>query len=54
MQDYYLKSSRNPNLKLGNIGYKGPYFEAKILTKNDTLVEKVMVDKNTGWMRSVY
>jgi hypothetical protein len=50
----YLQSSRNPNLKLGKIEDKGAYFEAEVLTKNDALVDKVLVDKNTGWMRSVY
>lgn len=54
MLDYYLKSSRNPNLKLGKIEDKGAYFEAEVLTNNDALVDKVLVDKNTGWMRSLY
>ena len=54
MLDYYLKSSRNPNLKLGKIEDKGAYFEAEVLTRNDALVDKVLVDKNTGWMRSLY
>jgi len=29
-------------------------FEAEILTKNNVLVDKIMVDKQTAWTRSVY
>lgn len=50
----YLKSMRNPNLKLGEIEDKGNSFEAEILTKDNSLVDRVLVDKYTGWMRSVY
>ncbi len=50
----YLTSMRNPNLKLGKIMEKDYYFEAEILTKEDSLVDKILVDKFTGWMRSVY
>jgi hypothetical protein len=50
----YLKSTRNPNLKLGRIEDKGDDFEAEILTQKDSLVDKILIDKNTGWMRSVY
>jgi hypothetical protein len=50
----YLRSTRNPNLKLGNIEDKGNAFEAEIQTKEGSLVDKVVIDKMTGWMRSVY
>jgi hypothetical protein len=51
----YLSSTRNPNLKLGEITDKGSYFEVKIVTqKNNSLVDKILVDKNTGSMRSGY
>jgi len=50
----YLRSTRNPNLKLGKIEDKGNVFEGEILTKNDSLVDKILVDKNTGLIRSVY
>lgn len=50
----YLKSTRNPNLKLGDIEAKDDGYEAEIVTKDDSLVDKVFVDKNTGWIRSVY
>jgi hypothetical protein len=54
MVENYIQSTRNPNLKLGKITAKDAYFEAEILTKNDALVDKILVDKNTGWMRSIY
>ncbi len=50
----YLASTRNPNLKLGEIKDLGHAFEAKILTKEDSLADKIIVDKGTGWMRSIY
>ena len=51
----YLMSTRNPNLKLGKVTDKGSYFEADVVTKgNDSPVDKILVDKNTGWMRSAY
>ena len=31
-----------------------PYYEAPIVTKDGSLVEKILVDKRTGWLRSVY
>ena len=50
----YLTSMRNPNLKLGKIKEMDNYFEAEILTKGNSLVDKILVDKFTGWMRSIY
>ncbi len=50
----YLQSMRNPNLKLGKIKDIGIAFEVEILTKDDSLVDKILVDKNTGSMRPVY
>ena len=51
----YLMSTRNPNLKLGKVTDKGSYFEADVVTKgNASPVDKILVDKNTGWMRSAY
>lgn len=54
MLENYVQSTRNPNLKVGKITEKDAYFEAEILTKENALVDKILVDKNTGWMRSVY
>ena len=50
----YLGSMRNPNLKLGEIKDIGNAFEAEILTKDNSLVDKILVDKGTGGMRSLY
>ena len=54
MMEDYLKSTGNPNLKLGKIEDKGDFFEAEIKTKNGDLVDKIVIDKKTGWMRSAY
>jgi rubrerythrin len=53
MEDY-IKSTRNPNLKLGKIKDKGNAFEAEVVTKNNALVDKVLIDKQTGRMSSDY
>jgi hypothetical protein len=50
----YLKSTRNPNLMLGKITERGAYYEAEIVTKDNSLVDKILVDRYTGWMRSEY
>lgn len=54
MMKDYLKSSRNPNLKLGKIKDRGNAFEAEILTKKNDLVDRVHIDKATGYIRSAY
>ena len=50
----YLKSTRNPNLKVGAVEDKGDEFEVTVETKDGALVDKLMVDKETGWMRPAY
>jgi hypothetical protein len=50
----YIKGSRNPNLKMGSVKDKGSTFEVEILTKDNSLVDRILVDKNTGWMKSEY
>ena len=54
MMKDYLQSSRNPNLKLGKIKDMGKAFEAEILTKKNELVDRVHIDKATGYIRSAY
>ncbi len=49
--DHYIS---NPNLKVGQITEKDEVFEARIVTKDNSLVEKVIVDKETGWMKKKY
>jgi hypothetical protein len=50
----YITYSKNPNIKLGQITEKDHYFEAEIVTKGGSLADKLMVDKQTGWIRSLY
>ncbi|MGD0820940.1 MAG: hypothetical protein ABSA71_09360 [Desulfomonilia bacterium] len=50
----YIAFSRNPNIKVGQVTEKDKYFEAEIITKEGSIVDKLMIDKQTGWMRSVY
>jgi hypothetical protein len=50
----YLESIGNPNLKLGEVRDKGSSFEADVMAQNDMIVDKFLVDKNTGCMRSEY
>lgn len=50
----YLKNVNNPNLKLGSIISKDGVFEAQIVTKDGSLVDKLEVSKDTGWFRSAY
>jgi hypothetical protein len=50
----YLKSTRNPNLKIGKIEEKGNDYEVDIETKAGSLVDQLLVNKDTGWMRSAY
>ena len=54
LAEKYLKSTRNPNLHLGKIEDKGNAFEANVLTKNNSLADKILIDKNTGSLRSAY
>ena len=50
----YLRSRHNPNLKLGEIKDEGSFFEADLLTHDNSLADKLIVDKDTGRIRSAY
>jgi hypothetical protein len=50
----YLNSRHNPNLKVGEIRNGRSSFEADLLTKDNSLVDKLIVDKNTGRLHSAY
>jgi mono/diheme cytochrome c family protein len=50
----YMKSMGNPNLKLGKLEDKGESWEAEIVTKDGSLVDKILVNKSGGGMRSIY
>ncbi|MFO7965942.1 MAG: hypothetical protein R6U50_18590 [Desulfobacterales bacterium] len=41
----------NPNLKVGEITEKEDTYVAEVVTRDDSLVEKIIVDKNTGYMK---
>jgi len=44
----------NPNLKIGEITEKDDMYIGEIVTKDGSLVENLVVDKNTGWMKRTY
>ncbi len=46
--------SGNPNLKAGKVTPKEGFYEVDIVTKDGSLVDKIQVNKQTGWFRSVY
>jgi hypothetical protein len=46
--------TRDPNVQLGSIRDKGDSFEADVIGKDRALVGRVVVDKDTGWIRSIY
>jgi hypothetical protein len=46
----YLINTDNRTLKEGKISDKGMYFEVEILKAGGSLYDKVMVDKQTGWI----
>jgi hypothetical protein len=48
------KISGNSNLKAGNVTEKDGAYEVDIVTKDGSLVDKIQVNKQTGWFRSVY
>ena len=50
----YIQSTRNPNLKAGKIEDTGDAFKAQIVTKDNSLVEEVLIDKRSGDMRPAY
>jgi hypothetical protein len=53
LKDYVLATD-NPNLKPGKINEKKNVFEAEILTKDGSLVDKIWIEKDTGWVNTRY
>lgn len=52
LMNYYIQD--NPNLKIGEFVDKGDYFDATIVTKKESaLVDRIHVDKKTGWFRKM-
>ena len=54
MVQTYLNTLRNPNLKVGEITDVGNAYEVDVVTQGGALVDKIDVDKNTGYMNSIY
>ena len=50
----YIDSTRNPNLKIGEVQEKGNDYQVTIVTSNGSLVDTLLVNKDTGYMRSEY
>ena len=50
LKEYFSKKE----VKIGEIMEKELYFEAEIWDKNNRLIDKVIVDKRTGRIRSVF
>lgn len=50
----YLSSRHNPNLTLGEIKDEGSFFEADLLTQNNSLADKLIVNKDTGRICSAH
>ena len=46
--------AQNPHLKVGQIEEQGEVYVAAIVTQDDSLVEKLVIDKQTGWFRRAY
>lgn len=49
----YLYHYDNTNLKVGKAKEKVDYFEIEIVNKDNDLVDKLIVDKQNGWMKSI-
>ncbi|MFP4532986.1 MAG: hypothetical protein ACLFNS_09915 [Desulfobacterales bacterium] len=44
----------NPNLKIGEVTEEDDSYVGEIVTKDGSLVETLVVDKKTGWMKRKY
>ena len=44
----------NPNLQVGELSDQDEAYEATIVTREGSLVEKLLIDKQTGWMKRAY
>lgn len=47
-------AARNPNLNVGSVEEKDGAYRAEIVTKDGSLVDRMVIDKSTGRMNSVY
>lgn len=44
----------NPNLTIGGVAEQDDVYEARVETKDGSLVERLLIDKETGWMKKAY
>ncbi|MBS3780217.1 MAG: hypothetical protein KGY41_07460 [Desulfovermiculus sp.] len=44
----------NPNVKVGQIEEQQGTYTATIVTQDGSLVEKLLIDKESGWMKREY
>jgi hypothetical protein len=51
MEDH-LKSTNNPDLVLGEVSETQDYFIAPVITKDGSVVDKLQVEKTTGFVSS--
>jgi hypothetical protein len=54
MVNNYLASLRNPNLGIGKPVNEGDSYQIPIVTLDGSLVDIFVVDKFSGWIKSVY
>jgi hypothetical protein len=52
--DLYLSCHNNQGLSVGGVEEKKWYFEAEILDQDKKVTDKVIVDKRSGRIRSIY
>ncbi len=52
MFENYIKSTGNPDLKLGRIEDVGVSFKAEILNKDSSVADELLLNKKTGSIRS--
>jgi len=50
----YVQSTGNPNIAVGQLRDRGTDVEGEIVTHDGELVEKLLVDKQTGLIQSAY
>lgn len=50
----YVDSTNNPNLKLGSETDNGTGYEFDIVTKDNSIVDRLLVSKNTAEIHSAY
>lgn len=50
----HLQALGNPNVRRGDVGEGNASFPVPLTTKDGSLVETLLVDRRTDWLRSVY